>query len=72
VKGEKGMRYSRERGIAALGIIVLAAGGALLLRILRHSKQRGRERDAAFETLRESGEHIFGPPPALAEDSAAE
>ncbi len=65
------MRYSRERGIAALGIVVLAAGGALLLRILRHSRQRGRERDAAFKTLRESGEHIFGPPPALAEDNSA-
>ncbi len=64
------MRYSRERGIATLGILVLAAGGALLLRLLRQSRQRSRGRDAAIESLRVSGEHIFGPPPVLAEESS--
>ena len=55
------MRHANEKGIAALGVIVLAAGITLLVRLIRREQSRRSMRETAIESLRESGEHFLPP-----------
>jgi hypothetical protein len=53
------VRLANEKGIAALSVVALAAGIALLVRLMQREKRRRSMRDTALETLRESGEHFL-------------
>ena len=53
------MQLAKENGIAMLSVLVVAAGIALLLRLLQREQRRRSMRDTAIETLRESGEHFL-------------
>jgi len=53
------MRFANDRGIAALSVFALAAGIALLVRLIQREQRRRSMRETALETLRESGEHFL-------------
>ena len=56
---EAEVRLANEKGIAALSVFVVAAGIALLVRLIQREQRRRSMRDTAVETLRESGEHFL-------------
>ena len=53
------MRFANDSGIAALSVFALAAGIALLVRLIQREQRRRSMRETALETLRESGEHFL-------------
>ena len=64
---EADVRLANEKGIAALSVFALAAGIALIVRLIRREQRRKSMRETALETLRESGEHFL---PAAEADHA--
>ena len=55
------MRPANGRGLVTLGAFALGLAVGLLLRFIQRTHLRKELRDNAVATLRESGEHFFGP-----------
>ena len=63
------MQAANGRGLVTLGAFALGLAVGLLLRLSQRTHERKDLRDNAMATLRESGEHFFGP---LEEEPARE
>ena len=55
------MRLANGRGLVTLGAFALGLAVGLLFRLSQRTHSRKDLRDNAVATLRESGEHFFGP-----------
>lgn len=55
------MQVANRRGLVTLGAFALGLAVGLLLRLTQRKHTRMDLRDNAVATLRESGEHFFGP-----------
>ena len=55
------MRLANGRGLETLGVFALGVAVGLLFRLSQRAYARKDLRDNAVATLRESGEHFFGP-----------
>ncbi len=55
------MQVSNRSGLVTLGAFALGLAVGLLLRLTQRNHARMDLRDNAVQTLRESGEHFFGP-----------
>lgn len=55
------MQVANRRGLVTLGAFALGLAVGLLLRLTQRNHARMDLRDNAVATLRESGEHFFGP-----------
>jgi hypothetical protein len=55
------MRFAKERALATLGAVALAASIVLLARLSQRAWRRKAVRDNAVSKLRESGEFFLAP-----------